>query len=113
MAKREPTPTTTMKLTDARQNFSAVLNQVSRSQTRVVVEKNGIPVAAIVAPRDLEHLRQWEDRRAEDFAILDEIGAAFRDQTPEQIEREVVRALAAAREQARRKAKPLSHTPKQ
>ena len=40
--------TETMKMTDAKQQFSRVVNNVFRTHTRVLVEKGGIPVAAIV-----------------------------------------------------------------
>src|SRR6266852_947780 len=42
---REPEPTTqTMKASQARQEWSQILNRVFRKQTRVLVEKSGIPV---------------------------------------------------------------------
>ncbi|MGH2535153.1 MAG: type II toxin-antitoxin system Phd/YefM family antitoxin [Thermomicrobiales bacterium] len=54
----------TMKMTDAKQQFSRVVNAVFRTQKRVLVEKGGIPVAAIVSTEDLERLNQldaeWE-----------------------------------------------------
>ena len=117
MAEPEPIMTKTMKLTDARQHFSEVLNQVFRGKTRVLVEKSGIPVAGIVSASDLERLSRFEEQRARDFAILDEIGEAFKDQTPEQIEQEVAKAVAAARRKMRQEARqqadgqPLSPHP--
>ncbi len=97
MREREPV-TQTMKASDARQNFSAVLNRVFRRETRVLVEKSGIPVAAIVSAEDLERLTQLDEQRKHDFAILDEIRAAFRGVPPEEIEREVARAIEGVRE---------------
>ena len=101
MAEREPIMTKTMNLTDARQHFSEVLNQVFRGQTRVVVEKSGIPVAGIVSAQDLERLSRLEEQRAKDFTILDELGEAFKDVPAEEIEREVAQALAAVRRKRR------------
>jgi prevent-host-death family protein len=100
MPERE-TKTQTMKLTDARQNFSQVLNQVFRENTRVLVEKSGIPVAGIVSAKDLERLNQLDEQQQADFAILDEIGEAFRGIPAEEIDREVAIALAAARKEIR------------
>jgi len=100
MPERE-TMTQTMKLTDARQNFSHILNQVFHGKTRVLVEKSGIPVAGIISAHDLERLTRFEQERAEDFAVLDEIGAAFEDIPAADLEREVARALAAARKKLR------------
>src|SRR5216684_1545697 len=63
---REPEPTTqTMKASQARQEWSQILNRVFRKQTRVLVEKSGIPVAAIVSADDLERLDRLDaERRA-------------------------------------------------
>ena len=57
--------TETMKFTDARQNLSQVVNRVARHETRVLVEKSGVPVAAIVSPDDLRRLNELEARRQE------------------------------------------------
>ena len=56
--------TQTMKASDARQHFASVLNSVFRKETRVVVEKSGIPVAAIVSAEDLARLDQLDRERA-------------------------------------------------
>lgn len=98
MSEREPV-TQTMKASDARQNFSRVLNQVFRRETRVLVEKSGIPVAAIISAADLERLTRIDDQRKRDFAIIDDIREAFRDVKTEDIEREVARAIREVREE--------------
>src|SRR5216684_935941 len=100
MREREPM-TQTMKASDARQNFSQVLNRVFKGEMRVVVEKSGIPVAAIVSASDLETLNRAEEQRKRDFAILDEIGLAFKDVPPEEIDGEVAKAVAAVRRENR------------
>ena len=46
--------TRAIKLTEARSTFSALVNDVYRTHDRVIVEKSGIPVAAIVSVTDLE-----------------------------------------------------------
>jgi prevent-host-death family protein len=92
MREREPM-TQTMKASEARQNFSDVLNRVFRRETRVLVEKSGIPVAAIISAQDLDRLTHFDEQRINDFAILDEIRAAFRGVPPDEIEREVARAI--------------------
>ncbi len=100
MREREPM-TQTMKASQARQEWSQVLNQVFRGKTRVIVEKSGIPVAAIVSTEDLERLKQFEAQRAERFKVLEQIGAAFQDVPPAELEREVSQALHEVREEAR------------
>lgn len=100
MRERDPV-TQTMKASDARQNSSRVLNEVFRGKTRVLVEKSGIPVAGIVSARDLERLRQLEEQRERDFAVIDEIREAFKDSPDDETEREVENAVASARRKLR------------
>ncbi len=95
-------PTQRMKFTEARPQLSELLNRVYDREMRVMISKGNIPVAAIVSIDDLERLNQLDARREADFAVLDEIGAAFADQTPEQIEQEVDRAVAEVRAEMRR-----------
>jgi prevent-host-death family protein len=104
MREREPV-TRTVKASEARQNFSQLLNQVFRGETRVVVEKSGIPVAAIISAQDMEEFKRFEAEREKDFAIIDEIRAAFKDVPDVEIEREVARAVAEARAKLREEAK--------
>lgn len=109
---REAEPMTqAMKVTDAREHWSQVVNAVFRRQKRVVLERAGIPVAALVSTEDLERLRRYDAEREADFAVLDRIGDAFADVPDEELEREVANAVAEARadlraerEQARQRA---------
>jgi prevent-host-death family protein len=101
MREREPM-TKTMKATEARQQFSQLLNQVFRRETRVVVEKSGIPVAAIISATDLERLNQLEAQRAERFKALDATREAFRDVPDDELEAEVAKAVASARRKLRK-----------
>jgi prevent-host-death family protein len=59
--------TRAIKLTEARSTFRALVNDVYRTHDRVIVEKSGIPVAAIVSVADLERLDRFE--READNAI--------------------------------------------
>lgn len=103
MAEHEPIVTRTMKLTEARQHFSQVLTEVSRGQTRVLVEKSGIPIAGIVSAADLKRLNRYEEQRAERFRALEETSRAFEDVPLEELEGEVARALAAVRAKSRKR----------
>jgi prevent-host-death family protein len=94
----EPTPTTeTMKISDVKQQLNSLVNRVYRRETRILVEKAGIPVAGIVSVQDLQRLEQFDRERAERFKILDEFGEAFKDVPAEQLEREIARAIAEVR----------------
>ena len=107
MAKPEPM-TKTIKVSDARQQFSQLLNEVFRRESRVVVEKSGIPVAAIISVEDFKRLALLEAERNKDFAILDELREAFKDVPPEEIAREVSRALSQVRAENRAKRSPAT-----
>jgi prevent-host-death family protein len=90
-----------MNATEARAQWSKLLNDVFRRNTRVIIEKSGIPVAAVISARDLERWRHYEAERERRFAILDEIGAAFADVQENEIEREAAKAVAEARAEVR------------
>jgi prevent-host-death family protein len=105
----EPEPMTkTIKASDARQQFSKLLNDVFRTESRVLVEKSGIPVAAIISAKDFQRLARLEAERNRDFAILDELREAFKDVPVEEIEREVSRALSQVRKENRTKQSPAT-----
>ena len=69
-----------------------------REETRIVVEKSGIPVAAIISAEDLKRLDRLEKERSDRLQILDEVKAAFKDIPESEIEREVDRALTRVRQ---------------
>lgn len=93
--------TQTIKASDVRQHLGEPLNKVFRRETRVLVEKSGVPVAAIVSADDLKRLNQLDRERAERFAVIDEMRAAFKDVSTEEIEREAARTVAEARAELR------------
>lgn len=88
---RQPEPETrTMKISEVKSILSSLVNAVYRKETRVLIEKAGIPVAALVSIADLERLDAMDrDRRAQ-FAAIERMAEAFKDIPPEQIERDVV-----------------------
>jgi prevent-host-death family protein len=90
--------TQTINASTARQEWSKILNKVFREETRIVVEKSGIPVAAIISAEDLKRLDRLEKERSDRFRILDEVKAAFKDIPEPEIEREVDRALTRVRQ---------------
>lgn len=100
--------TQTMKASQARQEWSQVLNQVFRGEKRVLVEKSGIPVAAIVSAEDFERLKHYDAQREERWRVVDEIRARNRDKDPAEVERDVAEELAALRreDRERRAARP-------
>ena len=95
--------TQTMKISDVKTHLSALVNRVYRTEARVVVEKSGIPVAALVSTADLARLDRLDQERAERFPVLDEMRAAFKDVPPEETERETDRITAEIRAESRRR----------
>lgn len=88
-------------VTEGGQLLSRIVDEVSRSQARVVVRRGGVPAAAIISVKDLERFDFLLAERRRDFAILDQIGEAFKDVPAEEIEREVAKAIAEIREEDR------------
>jgi prevent-host-death family protein len=107
MARQQPAKET-VRTSEARQNWSQLLNKVHGGDVRVVVEKDGIPVAGIVSAADLERLSLLEAERERNFAIVDELREAFKDVPDEELEDEIDRAVSAARTEllAERRATP-------
>jgi prevent-host-death family protein len=54
--------TDTINVSEVRQEFATVLNSVFRNERRVLVEKSGIPVAAVVSVEDLRRLERFDER---------------------------------------------------
>lgn len=95
--------TQTLKASDVRSNWSQLLNKVFRGETEVLVEKSGIPIAAIVSAQDYQKLRQIKQQREKNFAVLDRMRAAFKDQSSAQIQTNVRKAIEEVRRENRRK----------
>ena len=89
--------TQTMNASDARQHWATTLDRVSRRRERVVVEKSGVPVAAIVSIDDLERLNGLDDDREDQFRVIDETRALFRDVPDAELEAEILAAIDAVR----------------
>ena len=94
----EQTPKTqTMKISEVKSRLSSLVNQVSRQETRILVEKAGIPIAALVSIDDLRQLALLDEERAERWRVLEAMRAPFRGVPAEEIERETAKAVAEVR----------------
>jgi prevent-host-death family protein len=87
----------TMKISDVKARLSNLVNEVYREKTRVLIEKAGIPVAALVSIEDLERLAQLDKERAERRRVLESMREPFRGVPAEEIERETEKAVAEVR----------------
>lgn len=90
-----------VKLSDAKQQLSKLVNEVAQGKTRVVVEKSGLPVAAIISTEEYERFLRAEEERARRFAVLDRLSAALADIPVAEIEAEVQRAIEQSRAERR------------
>ena len=102
MAEREPV-TQTVNATDARQNWSQLINDVFRGKTRVLVEKSGIAVAAVVSTSDLERLRLLDASERAGWAAVDRIRERNAGAAPNDVLRDVAGEVEAVRLAAHRK----------
>lgn len=100
IATKVPTETP-MKLSDTKQQLSQVINRVARGETRIVVEKSGLAVAAIISVEEYRRFREQEARRAKRFEAIERISHAFDDVSDEELEHELVKARDIARTQLR------------
>ena len=99
---REYGPTTkSMRISDVKRRLSTLVNEVCGGETRVLVEKSGIPVAAMVSPADLQRLTQMDEEDREAWAVVNAMRAAFQDVPQEEIEREAARSVAEVRAEMR------------
>jgi prevent-host-death family protein len=98
MREQEPM-TQTMKISDVKNTLSSLVNKVYRKETRVLVEKAGIPVAALVSADDLNRLQQLDRAWNERTNAIERFSQAFADVPTEEAEAEVTRIIAERRQQ--------------
>lgn len=93
--------TRTMKISEVKQQLNRLVNQIYRREIRIIVEKSGIPVAGIVSADDVRRLDRLDQEREARFMALEAFAAGFKDQSPDDIERETAKALAEVRAEMR------------
>jgi len=96
MNEQEPA-TRAMKISDVKARLSSLVNEVYRHETRVLVEKAGIPVAALVSIEDLERLTRLDRERAAGTRALQEFSAAFQVVPVTELEERVAQIIAEGR----------------
>lgn len=94
----------TIAASQARREWAQLLNRVHRDGAPVLIEKSGIPVAALISPRDLDFLLSERAKRFLAFRAIAEFQAAFADVPGEELEREIEKAVAEARAELRAEA---------
>ncbi len=92
----------TVKASETRQQLPQLLSTVYCGDVRVIVERSGITVAAIVSPGDLEELSRLDQRRAEFAAVVDSMRESLADVPEDEITAETSKAVAEVRAEMRR-----------
>ena len=70
MNKPEKPEVKKVQASEARQRLPDLLNRVYQGRTRIVVERSGIPVAAIVSVDELQQLETLDEQRDELWALM-------------------------------------------
>ena len=71
-----------LPIAEAEADLASLIDRVARDKTRVVVERDGMSVAAIVSTDDLTRLDQLDRERAKRLAVIDEVREAFKHVPP-------------------------------
>jgi len=96
MSKLQP-PTQTMKISDVKNGLSSLVNKVYRKETRILVEKAGIPVAALVSADDLHRLQQLDRAWDEGTRAIERFSQAFADVPVDELEAQIAQIIAEGR----------------
>jgi prevent-host-death family protein len=99
---QDSTPTTrTVTISDIEDTIVDLVDQVSRGETRIVVETGGVTIAALVSSEDLKRLARLDEQRAERKRVVAGMREPFRGVPPEEIERATAKAVSEVREEMR------------
>ncbi len=93
----------TMTVSQARQQFSETLNRVYKGEARVIIEKSGIEVGAIVSPADMKKLERLDANRDRLLQAMENLQANFSDLNPEELDQEIEKAIAEVKAERRQK----------
>ncbi len=100
--------TETSNVSETRKHLSETLDRVHRREARVVVEKSGIPVGAIVSMDDLARLKRIDQNRQELRETLATTRKAFEGIPADEIEAEIEKAVAEVKAERRAKGEEIA-----
>lgn len=101
MAKAVEPVEKVLNVTETKQQFSKLINEVARGESHVLVEKSGAPVAAIISPRELAQYRTLKERDEMERARLHESFSEFSRRFADVPDDELERVLEEARREYR------------
>ncbi len=87
----------TVKITDVKKQLAVLVGTVSRNKTRVLIEKRGIPVAALVSTEDLARLERLDAEWEATTRALERMSDAFADVPVEELEAKIDAIIAEGR----------------
>ncbi len=90
-----------MNVSDTKQQLSRVVNSVARGETRVVVEKSGLPVVAIISIEEYRRLQSNDESRSIRRQRLADAFASFSDGFNDVSDPEIDQVLAELKKEIR------------
>jgi prevent-host-death family protein len=91
--------TQSMKISDVKNQLSSLVNEIYRGEKRILIEKAGIPVAALVSADDLARLEERDRRWEEGTRAMECMSMAFADVPVDELEAEIGRIISENRRQ--------------
>lgn len=95
----QSTTTRTIDISEVRKALSDLVDEVGHGKTRILIEKSGSPVAALISVADLDRLQALDRTREEHFKAIERFSQAFADVPVEEAEAEIARIIAEFRQQ--------------
>jgi hypothetical protein len=93
----------TADVAEAAALLDTAIEEVVRGGTRLVLQRHGRDVVALVSAYDLERLEALDRRADEGFKAIQEIQARFSHLDPEEVERDILEEVEAMRAEDRAK----------
>lgn len=83
----------TIQISDVTEPFLRLVSRVARAETRIVVERDGEPIAALVSAEDLRRLRDLDRAWEERTRVIERFSQAFEDVPADEAEVDVARII--------------------
>jgi hypothetical protein len=99
--RRLPAPTERMDVAGVPANLKRLIDEIAEQESRLILESDGAPIAAVIPLADLRRLLRLDERDREAWAAVEAMREAFRDVSDEEIERRTERIMAEIREEDR------------
>lgn len=99
-----------VKIEDARKDYDALIDEASTGYRRVVLEKDGVPAAVIISPKEYERMLLRDARQERALEVVDRIKAAFADVPEDELQREIDKAVQEVRQEMREERRRAAKT---